>query len=76
MSRRFDGFNFEDDPDKAYMVFEFRNCGKSVRLDNEYPYDVQWRELLEDLVKCIEGEFGYSFKLKDDLGIYIGKSDE
>lgn len=72
MSRRFDSV-FEDEDDKAYMVFEFRNCGKSVRLDNEYDYDVTWDEILGDVVKCLEGEFGYSFNLQDDLGIYVSR---
>ena len=76
MSRRFDSV-FEDEDDKAYMTFEFRNCGKSVSLDNKYPYDVTWREILEDVVMCLEGEFGYSFDLEADLGIYYkGKGDE
>jgi len=75
MSRRFDSV-FEDEDDKAYMTFEFRHCGKSVTIDNKYDYDVQWREILEDVVNCLEGSYGYSFKLKDDLGIYTGKSDE
>ena len=76
MSRRFDSV-FEDEDDKAYMTFEFRNCGKSVTLDNKYHYDVTWREILEDLVMCLEGEFGYSFDLEDDLGIhYKGQGNE
>ena len=75
MSRRFDSV-FEDEDDTAYMEFEFRNCGKSVRLYNKYPYDVTWREILEDVVMCLEGEFGYSFGLDDDLGIYTGKKDD
>ena len=76
MSRRFDSV-FEDEDDKAYMTFEFRNCGKRVSLDNKYPYDVTWRELVEDVIKCLEGDFGYAFDLEDDLGIYYkGKGDE
>ena len=75
MSRKFDSI-FEDEDDKAYMTFEFRNCGKSVTLDNKYDYDVTWNEILEDVVQCLEGSYGYSFQLKDDLGIYTGKSDE
>jgi hypothetical protein len=74
MSRRFDSV-FEDEDDKAYMVFEFRNCGKSVRLDNKYDYDVTWDEILQDVVQCLEGSYGYSFNL-DDLSIYKRKTDE
>jgi len=74
MSRRFDSV-FEDEDDKAYMVFEFRNCGKSVRLDNKYDYDVTWDEILQDVVQCLEGSYGYSFNL-DDLSIYTRKTDE
>jgi hypothetical protein len=76
MSRRFDSV-FEDEDDKAYMVFEYRNCGKTVTLDNKYGYDVTWTEILGDIVKCLEGEFGYVFDLEEDLGIhYPGKNDE
>lgn len=74
MSRRFDSV-FEDEDDKAYMVFEYRNCGKSVRLDNKYDYDVTWDEILQDVVQCLEGSYGYSFNL-DDLSIYKRKTDE
>ena len=74
MSRRFDSV-FEDEDDKAYMTFEFRNCGKTVTLDNKYDYDVTWSEILEDVVQCLEGAYGYSFNL-DDFSIYKGKTDE
>lgn len=74
MSRRFDSV-FEDEDDKAYMTFEFRNCGKTVTLDNKYDYDVTWSEILEDVVQCLEGSYGYSFNL-DDFSIYKGKTDE
>ena len=75
MSRRFDSI-FEDEDDKAYMTFEFRNCDKTVTLNNKYDYTVQWHEILEDVVQCLEGAYGYSFDLEDDLGIYYkGKDD-
>jgi len=74
MSRRFDSV-FEDEDDKAYMTFEFRNCGKTVTIDNKYDYDVTWNEILEDVVQCLEGSYGYSFDIKD-FSIYVGKSDE
>lgn len=74
MSRRFDSV-FEDEDDKAYMTFEFRNCGKTVTLNNKYDYDVTWSEILEDVVQCLEGSYGYSFNL-DDLSIYKRADDE
>ena len=75
MSRRFD--EMFDDPDKAYMTFTYRNCGKSVTLNNEYDYDVTWDEVLGDLVMCLEGEFGYSFNIDKDIGIYYpGKTND
>jgi hypothetical protein len=74
MSRRFDSV-FEDEDDKAYMVFEYRNCGKSVRLDNKYDYDVTWDEILQDVVQCLEGSYGYVFNL-EDFSIYKRKTDE
>ena len=74
MSRRFDSV-FEDEDDKAYMTFEFRNCGKTVTLDNKYDYNVTWSEILEDVVQCLEGAYGYSFNL-DDFSIYKRKTDE
>ena len=75
MSRRFDSI-FEDEDDKAYMTFEFRNCDKTVTLNNKYDYTVQWNEILEDVVQCLEGAYGYSFDLESDLGIYYkGKDD-
>tara|TARA_A100000171_G_C2018175_1_gene89754 strand:- start:243 stop:467 length:225 start_codon:yes stop_codon:yes gene_type:complete len=74
MSRRFDSI-FEDEDNKAYMTFKFRNCGKTVTLDNKYDYDVTWNEILEDVVQCLEGHYGYSFNIKD-FSIYTGKSDE
>jgi hypothetical protein len=74
MSRRFDSI-LEDEDDKAYMTFEFRNCDKAVTLSNKYGYDVTWSEILEDVVQCLEGHYGYSFDIKD-FSIYTGKSDE
>lgn len=75
MSRKFDAIF--DDPDKAYMTFTYRNCGKSVTLNNEYDYDVTWDEVLGDLVMCLEGEFGYSFNIDKDIGIYYpGKTND
>ena len=74
MSRRFDSI-FEDEDDKAYMTFEFRQYGKTVTLDNKYDDAVAWNEILEDVVQCLEGAYGYSFDL-EDLSIYTGKSDE
>jgi len=74
MSRRFDSV-FEDEDDKAYMTFEFRNCGKTVTVDNKYHYDVTWNEILEDVVQCLEGSYGYSFNL-DDFSIYTGEKNE
>jgi hypothetical protein len=74
MSRRFDSI-FEDEDDKAYMTFEFRNCDKTVTLSNKYGYDVSWSEILEDVVQCLEGAYGYSFDLPD-FSIYKAKSDE
>ena len=74
MSRRFDSV-FEDEDDKAYMTFEFRNCGKTVTINNKYDYDVTWNEILEDVVQCLEGHYGYSFDL-DEFSIYTGKKNE
>ena len=74
MSRRFDSV-FEDEDGKAYLTFEYRNCGKTVTLDNTYDYEVTWNEILEDVVQCLEGSYGYSFNL-DDLSIYAGKKNE
>lgn len=73
---RFDDL-FKKDDDKAYMTFTYRNCGKSVTLNNEYPYDCTWHEVLDDVIKALEGEFGYSFRLRDNFGIYHdGKKDD
>jgi hypothetical protein len=75
MSRRFEDL-FED-KDKAYITFNYRNHGKSVTLDNEYPYDVTWDEIVNDLISCLEGEFGYSFRLTEEHGIYYpGKGND
>ena len=74
MSRRFDSV-FEDEDDKAYMTFEFRNCDKTVTLNNKYDYTVTWDEILQDVVQCLEGSYGYSFNL-DDLSIYKRSDDE
>ena len=74
MSRRFDSV-FQDEDDKAYMTFEVRNCGKTVRIDNTYNYDVTWNEILEDVVQCLEGSYGYSFNL-DEFSIYTGEKNE
>ena len=74
MSRRFDSV-FEDEDDKAYMTFEFRNCDKTVTLNNKYDYAVTWDEILQDVVQCLEGSYGYSFNL-DDLSIYKRSDDE
>ena len=75
MSRRFD--EMFDDPDKAYMTFTYRNCGKSVTLNNEYDYDTTWDEILGDVVMCLEGEFGYTFNIDKDIGIYYpGKTND
>ena len=67
---------FKDDDDKAYMTFTFKNCGKTVTLDTEYYYDVTWQEVLEDIVQCMEGHWGYKFRIDaDELGIYCPEKD-
>jgi hypothetical protein len=68
---------WKDDEDKAYMTFEYRCLGKTVRIDNEYPYDVQWSEVLDDVIRSLESQYGYAFDLSDhDLGTYYqGKSN-
>ena len=45
-------------------------------MDNEYPDDVVWQDVLSDIVKAVESSYGYSFDL-NGLGIYYsGKEDE
>ena len=75
MSRFDDFFGLETDEDKAYMTFTFKNNGCSTRISNEYPYDCTWKEVLDDVVKALEGEFGYSFSL-EDFGIYYDGKDK
>jgi len=66
-----------DDEDKAYVRFSYTNCGKTIKIDNEYPYDCTWKEILDDVVRALEAEFGYSFRLGEDFGIYYdGKNDD
>lgn len=67
--------SFFDDPEKCNVNFSIRMFGKEIRLDNEYEYDVSWREVLGDVVQALEASYGYSFDL-EDLGIYYkGKED-
>ena len=54
-----------DEPDKAYISFEYRNLGKTVRIENEYDYDVCWHEILSDVVAALEGSYGYTFDLEN-----------
>lgn len=45
-------------------------------MDNEYPDDMVWKDVLSDIVKAVESSYGYSFDL-EGLGIYYsGKEDE
>ena len=74
MSRRFDSI-FEDEDDKAYVTFEYRIYGKTVTLQNKYDDCVTWDEILQDVVQCLEGAYGYSFNL-EDFSIYKRKTDE
>ena len=80
MSRRFDVFGdrITEDEDKAYVRFSYSNCGKDVKFNGEYDYDVTWPEILSDVVKTLEGSFGYKFDLlahEDELGIYAPQKD-
>ena len=80
MSRRFDVFGdpITDDEDKAYVTFSYSNCDKEVKFRGEYDYDVPWPEILSDVVKTLEGSFGYKFDLlahEDELGIYAPQKD-
>jgi len=44
-------------------------------IDNEYPDDVHWQDVLSDIVKSLESSYGYAFDL-EELGIYYkGKED-
>ena len=52
-----------DDEDKAYVRFSYTNCGKTIKIDNEYPYDCTWKEVLDDVVKYgfVRGEEPYNY---------------
>lgn len=72
MSR--DIFELYDD-DKFYLKFEFRGHGRTRTLEAEYNDDVQWGEVLDDLVSSLEAAYEYSFDIPD-LGIhYKGKEN-
>lgn len=70
------GFLSEDDEDKAYVRFSYSNCGKTTEINNEYPYDVPWNDILADIVRALEGAYGYSFRIDPDtLGIWCEGKD-
>lgn len=76
MSRFDDLYVAERDEDKAYLRLTYTNCGKSVTINNEYPFDVTWTEVLSDIVKTLEGSYGYSFRIDpDELGIWHDGKD-
>lgn len=65
-----------DDEDKIYMTFELRGHGKEHIIRCEYDDDIHWSELIDDVVRQIECTWGYSFDLKNDIGIYYkGKNN-
>lgn len=73
---RFDFLDTEKSDDKAYLTLTYRNCGKSTTINHEYPYDVTWTEMLNDIVMALEGAYGYSFRIEpDDLGIWHDGKD-
>ena len=67
----------KDDDDKAYVRFSYRAYGKSLVIDNEYDADVCWPEVLGDVIKALEAQFGYTFDLSsEELGIYAPGRDK
>jgi hypothetical protein len=69
--------SFFDDPEKCNVDFSIRLYGKEIRINNEYPDDVEWVEILSDITSALEASFGYSFDIPNpknediNLGIYV-----
>ena len=61
--------------DKMRVTFSIRVYDHETTLDNAYPDDAHWKDVLCDIVKVIESSYGYAFDL-EELGIYYtGKED-
>jgi hypothetical protein len=75
----FTGINdlrINQDPETFYMRFKITAHGHTISVESEYDMEVQWHEILDDIVKALESSYGYSFDLPNDLGIYYkGKED-
>jgi len=67
------------DEEKFYVNFEIKAWGKTHEFRGEYDNDVNWTEILNDVVKTLESSYGFAFDLDktDEVGIYYrGKEDD
>ena len=72
-------FNWVDTDDKFFVNFEITAWGKNHKFHGEYDNDVNWTEILNDVVKTLESSYGFAFDLDktDEVGIYYrGKEDD
>ena len=76
MSGDHNKYVFEDDQDcKVRVTLTLQMYNHATIMDNAYPDDVQWQDVLGDIVKTVEASYGYAFDL-EGLGIYYtGKED-
>jgi len=64
---------FDTDDSKMYIRFEVQAHGRTHTFQCNYDDDVQWGEVLDEVVAVLESSYGYSFDM-EGLGIhYLGK---
>lgn len=59
-----------DEDDKMHVHFSIELFGKTQRFTGVYDADIQWTEVLNDVVRTLEASYGYSFNLENSHGIY------
>jgi len=60
---------------KLQVKLSIRMYDDEMIMHNEYPDDVAWQHVVNDLIKTVEASYGYTFDI-EDFGIYYkGKDD-
>lgn len=58
-----------DEDDKMYVTIEIRAHGRTRTFSAEYDDDVQWADVLDEVIATVESSYGYCFDV-DGFGLH------
>lgn len=61
---RFDDM-FDGTEEMTHVSFSFRALGKTISITNDYEMDIQWTEVLDDVISALEAAYGYKFHMEE-----------